>query len=179
MKLIPAHLLSPKTMQLATELCIVNDVEQASHLPGNPLLRLPDLLPLAGRLVVLESLFPEVRTLAYLSAQGQSPQRGDWLAARVMVFSLHHLALNLAELALMDSIQLKLQTLAAQLSLPVPQLQSFAALRTPCVMQTCGAGGIWQIADGNVVQQSLQLREQLQHNLQPLRSALQRIPINR
>ena len=69
---------------ISSALCIISDVEHCSHQPGNPVARLQALLAGQSQPAVLESLFPEVRSLAYLSAGGRSPQRADWLAARGM-----------------------------------------------------------------------------------------------
>lgn len=151
---------------------IVADVEFGSQ---RPVAELVAMLPVGSvRPVVLESLFPEVRTLAYLLAAGGSPCRADWLTARVVVFRLNHLALSLPELALMDSINQKLAWLAAFLGLELSQLRSFA-LRGACAGWVCHAAGELSLpAQQAPVAASLALRSTLAPWLQTLNTAWQR-----
>lgn len=154
-------------------LCIINDVEHGSHRPGNPLAGW-SILP-QGKAVpcVLESLFPEVRTLAYLSAAGGSPQRADWLAARVMVFSLDHLQLSRDELRLMDEVNLRLQTLSHKLLLECALVRSFSLVCGQRAWQTEGQGSHVMTCHDSPVAQSLSLRAQLASHLARLRAAMQ------
>ena len=154
-------------------LCIINDVEQGSHRLGNPLAGW-SILP-QGKAVpcVLESLFPEVRTLAYLSAAGGSPVRADWLAARVMVFSLDHLQLAHDELRLMDEVNLRLQTLSHKLLLECALVRSFSLVCGQRLWQTEGQGNHVMTCHDSPVAQSLSLRAQLASHLAVLRDAMQ------
>jgi hypothetical protein len=150
---------------------ILADVERCAHLPADELAML--LRPVAGRVVVSESLFPEVRTLAYLMAQGASPGRADWLAARVVVFRLNHLALSLSELDMMDALNHKILWLADFLQMELPQLRSFA-LQGALPGTLCQGGVAMLLRQGDsVVAQSLSLREQLRPWLVQLAHAWQ------
>lgn len=150
---------------------IVTDVERCSHVPA-PALPAFSLSALPGA-VVSEALFPEVRTLAHILAQGQCPTRVDWLAARVVVFRLNHLSLSLSELDSMDSINHKLDGLARCLGLELTQLRSFALCgQLPGIL--CHAGVPMLLSQqGSLVEQSLSLREQLRPWLQQLVQAWQ------
>lgn len=152
---------------------IVADVEFGSHRAGPEWLAM--LPPHAGlQPQVLESLFPEVRTLAYLLAAGGSPCRADWLTARVVVFRLNHLSLGLSELGLMDSINQKLAWLAAFLDLELSQLRSFA-LRGAATGVVCHAAGELHLREQQtVVARSLALRGLLAPWLHTLNMAWQK-----
>lgn len=150
---------------------IVADVEFGSH---RPVAELMALIPAGGQQpLVIESLFPEVRTLAYLLVAGASPCRADWLTARVVVFRLNHLALSLSELELMDQINQKLAWLSVFLGLELSQLRSFA-LRGRCAGSLChGAGEARVLPLSEPVACSLALRGALQPWLQELAQAWQ------
>jgi hypothetical protein len=150
---------------------ILADVERCVHLPADELAM--QLRPVIGRVVVSESLFPEVRTLAYLMAQGASPGPADWLAARVVVFRLNHLALSLSELGMMDVLNQKLAWLSVFLQLELPLLRSFA-LQGALPGKLCQGGTPMLLRkQGSVVVQSLALREQLRPWLVALTQAWQ------
>lgn len=151
---------------------IVADVELGSHRLAAEFMA---QVPVAGsQPVVLESLFPEVRTLAYVLAAGASPSRADWLTARVVVFRLNHLALSLSELELMDQINQKLAWLSRFLGLELAQLRSFA-LRGCCPGTVChGAGDVRLANDNAPVPRSLTLRAALKPWLLSLEQACMR-----
>lgn len=151
---------------------IVADVEFGSHRPAAELMA---LIPITGQQpLVLESLFPEVRTLAYLLAAGASPCRADWLTARVVVFRLNHLALSLSELELMDQINQKLAWLSRFLDLELLQLRSFA-LRGRCAGTVCHGAADVHLPDAQaLVPRSLALRATLKHWLLALDLACKR-----
>ncbi|GGX97419.1 hypothetical protein [Vogesella alkaliphila] len=160
---------------ISSVLCIVSDVEHGSHLPGNPVARLQALLAGQQTPAVLESLFPEVRSLAYLSAGGRSPQRADWLAARVLVFALQHLELASHELALMDAVNLRLQQLSRKLALDCPLLRSFALFCGARPWRTHGHGEQLLSVTASPVAQSLALRRQLGAHLARVQQALAKL----
>lgn len=135
---------------------IVADVELGSHRPVAEFLA---KVPVATQQPhVLESLFPEVRTVAYLLAAGASPSRVDWLTARVVVFRLNHLVLTMSELVLMDQINQKLAWLSRFLGLELAQLRSFA-LRGHCPGVVCHGAAELRLATADTpVANSLALR---------------------
>lgn len=150
---------------------IMTDVEQGATLPAYELTACCH--DAGGRLVVSEALFPEVRTLAHILAQASSPCREDWLAARVVVFRLNHLALSLSELGMMDVLNQKLAWLSVFLQLELPQLRSFA-LQGALPGKFCQGGTPMLLRkQGSVVVQSLALREQLRPWLVALTQAWQ------
>ncbi|MGM8061888.1 hypothetical protein [Vogesella indigofera] len=157
---------------ISSALCIISDVEHCSHQPGNPVARLQALLVGQSQPAVLESLFPEVRSLAYLSAGGRSPQHADWLAARVLVFALQHLELASHELALMDAVNLRLQQLSRKLAVDCPLLRSFALFCGARPWRTHGHGEPLLSVAASPVAQSLALRRQLAAHLARLQQAL-------
>jgi len=78
---------------------------------------------------VLESLLPDIRAFAMLLASTRrqtdsSPCRfadaGDWLAARIAVLELSHVAVTLSELSLLDEANRRLKLLSDKLSLALP-----------------------------------------------------------
>jgi hypothetical protein len=150
---------------------IITDVEHAATVPARELTACGH--DTSGRLMVSEALFPEVRTLAHILAQGEHPCREDWLAARVVVFQLNHLSLSLSELGMMDVLNRKLVWLATFLQLELPQLRSFA-LSGALPGKLCQGGApILLRKQGGVVVQSLSLREQLRPWLVQLAQAWQ------
>jgi len=151
---------------------IVADVELGSHRPVAEFLA---KMPVLGQQPhILESLFPEVRTLAYLLAAGGSPSRVDWLTARVVVFRLNHLVLTMSELALMDQINQKLVWLSRFLGLELAQLRSFA-LRGHCPGVVCHGAAELRLATADApVATSLMLRGMLKPWLLVLEQAWQR-----
>lgn len=162
----------PGANHITTALCIVGDVEHCSHQPGNPVPQLQAQLAGISRPCVLESLFPEVRALAYLSAAGASPQRADWLAARVLVFALDHLALAHDELSLMDAVNQRLARLSRKLAHECQSVRSFALCCGMRPLRTEGNSAQLFAAQGSPVAQSLALRSQLAAHLQLLRQRL-------
>lgn len=78
---------------------------------------------------VLESLLPDIRAFAMLlsslrQAASSSPSRfadeTDWLAARIAVLELSHVAVTLSELSLLDEANRRLRTLSEQLNMTLP-----------------------------------------------------------
>lgn len=157
---------------ISTALCIVSDVEHCSHQPGNPVARLQTLLAAQSQPCVLESLFPEVRTLAYLSAGDQPLQRADWLAARVLVFALDHLELAANELPLMDTVNQRLLRLSRKLHCGCTQLRSFALFCGARPWRTMGNSAHVLSRQTSPVMQSLALRQQLATHLAGLRQLM-------
>jgi hypothetical protein len=83
----------------------------------------------AGATPVLESLLPDIRAFAMLLASLRSkaacsPSRfadeTDWLAARIAVLELSHVAITLPELSVLDEANRRLRMLSEQLRLPLP-----------------------------------------------------------
>ena len=78
---------------------------------------------------VLESLLPDIRALAMLlsslrSKSTRSPSRfadeTDWLAARIAVLALSHVAVTLPELSMLDEANRRLRMLSEQLQITLP-----------------------------------------------------------
>ncbi|MFC3532018.1 hypothetical protein ACFOLG_07450 [Vogesella facilis] len=121
---------------------------------------------------VMESLFPEVRTLAYIAANGGKPAAADWLAARVVVFQLEHLVLGGAELALMDAVNRALRVIAQRLGLELASLQSFAIGAAGGCAIAATARSPRQAKLASPVAQSLQLRQAMAAHLARLQAVL-------
>ncbi len=156
----------------AVSLNIFCDVE---HLPA---CSVESLLPLLSQWqqrqlpCVMESLFPEVRTLAYIAANGASPSAADWLAARVVVFQLEHVVLGPGELSLMEAINRSLRNIARRLGLELASLQSFAiAIKSNHAVAATGRSPK-QIKLASPVAQSLRLRQDLAVHLARLQAVL-------
>ncbi|WP_174875706.1 hypothetical protein [Vogesella oryzae] len=121
---------------------------------------------------IMESLFPEVRSLAYIAAVDGHPEAGDWLAARVVVFQLEHLMLGRDEMSLMDEINRSLRRLGAKLGLEFSSLRSCAVgVLQEGALAACGRFPLRQKQASPVVQ-SLQLRSDLAEHLRNLRAAM-------
>lgn len=123
--------------------------------------------------IIMESLFPEVRALAYLAAEGAFPTAADWWAARVLVFRLHHVPLDVARLGLMDEINTSLRRLATRHGLPMESLLSFFVhAQSGRVVPVTGMLTN-QVKCASPVLQSLQLRQSLSAWLAHLQSIWQ------
>lgn len=156
----------------AVSLNIFCDVEHLSGCSADKLLPLLSQWQQRQLPCVMESLFPEVRTLAYIAASGGSPSAADWLAARVAVFQLEHLVLGVGELALMDTINRSLRTIAQRLGLELVSLQSFAVASSgDCVVAATGRSPS-QAKLASPVAQSLLLRQDLAAHLARLQAVL-------
>lgn len=121
---------------------------------------------------IMESIFPEVRALAYTAAGTGMPTAADWLAARVVVFQLEHLMLDCTELAQMDAINASLKRLAQRLGLELASLQSFAISVTTGVVVAATGRFPLQAKQLSPVQQSQQLRRDLAPHLATLQTLL-------
>ncbi|MFC3625602.1 hypothetical protein ACFOKJ_05490 [Vogesella amnigena] len=123
---------------------------------------------------VMESLFPEVRALAYVAATSGVPTTADWLAARVVVFQLEHLMLGCTELVQMDAINASLKRLAKRLGLELVPLQSFAISVTTGTAVAATGRFPQQAKQGSPVLQSQQLRRDLAPHLAKLQTIFSR-----
>lgn len=156
----------------AVSLNIFCDVERLSTCSVDSLLPLLSQWQQRQLPCVMESLFPEVRTLAYIAANSSSPSAADWLAARVVVFQLEHVVLGTGELAQMGAINRSLRIIAQRLGLELASLQSFAvAGRSDSAVAATGRSPR-QAKLASPVAQSLQLRQDLAVHLGRLQAVL-------
>lgn len=161
----------PATLPVVS-LNIFCDVEHLSACSMDSLLPLLSCWQQRQLPCVMESLFPEVRTLAYIAANGGSPSTADWLAARVVVFQLEHVVLGRGELTLMDAINRSLRSITQRLGLELASLQSFAvASSSDCAVAATGRSPR-QAKLASPVAQSLQLRQDLAAHLGRLQAVL-------
>ncbi|MGL6072303.1 hypothetical protein [Craterilacuibacter sp.] len=106
---------------------------------GKPVSLAPLALLEAGDAGLIESLIPEIRQLAillaarrYCEAQPAVPRlsdSADWLAARILLLGLTHIALPESALPLLASANRRLAALAGGLGLAAPKAE--ALLLTP------------------------------------------------
>ena len=113
---------------------------------GKPVSLAPLALLEAGDAGLIESLIPEIRQLAillaarrYCEAQPAAKRLSDdadWLAARVLLLGLTHIALPASSRPQLELANGRLAQLAAELGLPAPRVE--ALLLTPESAATCG-----------------------------------------
>ena len=139
---------------------------------------------------VLESLLPDIRALAMLlsslrSKSTRSPSRfadeADWLAARIAVLALSHVAVTLPELSLLDEANRRLRMLSDQLHMTLPTAAPVlltAPQRNPGMLQGWSRqrmSGMVGVAHGmqSLFMASRLAAQQCRDRLQPLWQRLQ------
>nr|WP_199067702.1 hypothetical protein [Chromobacterium sp. ASV5] len=120
---------------------LLTDCERLANAVAPQAEHVPTLLQTAARQgCLLESLLPDIRALALLLAArrqgaGPTPSRladaADWLAARILLLDLSHVAVHLADFNLLDEANRRIAAWSEELARPLKPALPVLLTRAP------------------------------------------------